>query len=226
MSTRKTEPVREKKGTRLHGLPRETPQEGAEGTGKSAITPKGRETRGRIFSASIRLISEQGYEATTIAGICKASGISVGSFYHHFRSKSDILLGYIAEESESLLEYYRGLEALSRRDALLACVERFFGYYARKGRNFVATFLSILLSEGRDWFEPGALSLQQIVGDCLKRGAAAGEFVPGPLLEEATVLASGMVWDLSCGWCVQGGPPGLAGEAVARFSRLLGMLAP
>lgn len=191
---------------------------------RTAATPKGRETRERIFDASIRLITEVGYEDATVPDICEAAGISVGNFYHHFRSKSEVLLEYVEEESDRLLEYYRGLESLSRREALLASVERFFGYYARKGRNFVATFLSILLTEGRGWFEPGDLSIQFVVRDCLERGAASGEFRGGADFDELMGLARGLVWDLSCGWCVMGGPAGLASEARGRFARLLDLV--
>lgn len=191
---------------------------------RTAATPKGRETRERIFDASIRLIAERGYEAATIPDICREAGISVGNFYHHFRSKSEILLEYVEEESDRLLAYYRGLESLSRREALLSSVERFFGFYARKGRNFVATFLSILLTEGREWFEPGSLSIQFVVRDCLERGAASGEFRGSADLGGFIGLASGLVWDLSCGWCVMGGPKGLASEARGRFERLLDLV--
>lgn len=198
-----------------------------EGSSERASTRKGRATRDRIFAAAIRLVADRGYEATTIPAVCAEAGVSTGSFYHHFRSKSDILLAYVREESESLLDYYRTLEGESRRAALLSCVERFFGYYAMKGRNFVASFLSILLLEGGGWFRPESLALEFIVRDCLERGAAAGEFESdsgdrsGLPSGTAVELATGIVWDLSCSWCVEGGPGGLADRAVERFSRFL-----
>lgn len=189
-------------------------------------TAKGRATRDRVFAAAIKLINARGYEAATIPGICAEAGIAVGSFYHHFRSKSDILLAYVEDESERLLAYYGTLESLSRKKALLACVERFFGFYARKGRGFVSTFLSLLLVEGEAWFRPEGLSIQAIARDCLERGAAAGEFAAGPALGRFVELATATVWDLSCGWCVHGGPEGLAAEAKRRFRRLLDLAAP
>lgn len=107
---------------------------------------------------------------------------------------------------------------------MLLCVERFFSYYALKGRNFVASFLSILLLEGGAWFSPDELSMQTITRDSIERGAASGEFINGPLLEEALELATGLVWDLSCSWCVAGGPDGLSSLAEIRFERLLTLL--
>ena len=199
---------------------------GAASKRASAVTKKGKATRERIFAASINLITEKGYEAATIPDICLEAGVSVGNFYHHFRSKSDILLAYVREEDEGLITCYRELEGRSRNDALLSCIERFFGYYARKGRNFVATFLSILLTEGGAWFHPEELAIHAIIHDCLERGVRTGEFLggaDGEDLEELVLLANGLVWDLSCTWCVNGGSEGLAAEAQRRFDLLLGL---
>ena len=188
---------------------------------RPAATRKGKATRERIFAASISLITEKGYEAATIPDICALSGVSVGNFYHHFRSKSDILLAYVRDEDENLLAYYRELEGKSRNDALLSCVERFFGFYARKGRNFVATFLSILLTEGGVWFRPEDLAIHNILRDCLERGTQAGEFRGREEGREILPLAKALIWDLSCTWCVDGGAHDLAVEASRRFDRLL-----
>ena len=194
------------------------------GLPSGSATTQGRETRLRIFSAALTLVNERGYEGTTIPLVCEKAGVSVGTFYHHFRSKSDILLAYVRDESESLLAYYSSLDDLPRIDALLLCVRRFFGYYSTKGRSFVSSFLSILLSEGVRWFDPRELSLQYIVRDCLERGVATGEFNGGRNADEALALATGLVWDLSCSWCIDGGPAELAELAEERFRRLFDLV--
>lgn len=212
------------------GMPLDGPADGSASEdivkrpGHGGTTRKGRETRERIFAASIRLITERGYGKSTIPDICAEAGISTGNFYHHFHAKSDILIAYVREESDRLLEYYGTLDGIPRMAALLSCVERFFGYYSLKGRNFVATFLSILLAEGGSWFSPDELAIQFIVRDCLERGAGAGEFPDEPRIAEAMELATGLVWDLSCSWCVAGGPDGLADLAKSRFGRLLELI--
>ncbi len=207
------DPPMEKQGRAIHGSPVDP-----------AATRKGNETKERIFATAIRLIGKNGYAATTIPAICLEANVSVGNFYHHFRSKSDILLAYVLDEGDRLLVYYEGLDGLPRSEALLACVDRFFGFYSLKGRNFVATFLSILLGEGASWFQPERLSIYAIIRDCFTRGAADGEFGDDVRLDGALELTNSLIWDLSCSWCVRGGPAGLAEEAVGRFSRLLGFV--
>lgn len=48
-------------------------------------------TRELIVGAADDLFYRQGFEATSFADVAKAVGISRGNFYHHFKSKDEIL---------------------------------------------------------------------------------------------------------------------------------------
>ena len=50
------------------------------------------ETRENIVKAAVEAFSQRGYEATGVAEICDAAGISKGAFYHHFPSKQNLYL--------------------------------------------------------------------------------------------------------------------------------------
>lgn len=50
------------------------------------------ETRSRILQISQTLFSQNGYDATGVAEICQAAGVSKGAFYHHFPSKQAVFL--------------------------------------------------------------------------------------------------------------------------------------
>lgn len=62
---------------------------------------KSKETKERIFRAAKEILQEKGYEALSIKNICDVAGVSNGSFYHHFKSKDD-LLSYHVEEQPSI----------------------------------------------------------------------------------------------------------------------------
>ena len=47
-------------------------------------------TKFKISEAAVQLFKVNGYEQVKVADICKAVGISVGAFYHHFDSKDSI----------------------------------------------------------------------------------------------------------------------------------------
>jgi AcrR family transcriptional regulator len=49
-------------------------------------------TRGHIIEAATHLFSKTGYDATGVAEICQAAGVSKGAFYHHFPSKQAIFM--------------------------------------------------------------------------------------------------------------------------------------
>lgn len=52
---------------------------------------KKRETRKRIVDAALRLFSEQGYEATTVAQITDLAGVGKGTFFNYFQYKEEIM---------------------------------------------------------------------------------------------------------------------------------------
>ncbi|MFM2281198.1 MAG: hypothetical protein RLZZ444_3429, partial [Pseudomonadota bacterium] len=53
-------------------------------------------TRDEIVQVADRLFYEQGFDSTAFADIAEAVGISRGNFYHHFKTKDDILAAVIA----------------------------------------------------------------------------------------------------------------------------------
>ncbi|HEY8547792.1 MAG TPA: helix-turn-helix domain-containing protein [Acidimicrobiales bacterium] len=52
----------------------------------------GTATRERILDVAERLMTDQGYNATSLDQVIAASDSSKGAFFHHFRSKSDLAL--------------------------------------------------------------------------------------------------------------------------------------
>jgi TetR/AcrR family transcriptional repressor of nem operon len=61
------------------------------------MTSKGDLTRQHIIEKSMQLLSVQGYYNTSIAGIIKATGLTKGGLYGHFRNKEEIWYAVYAE---------------------------------------------------------------------------------------------------------------------------------
>ena len=59
---------------------------------------KSKETKAKIFRAAKHILQKQGYEQLSIKNICEEAGVSNGSFYHHFKTKDDLLSYYIEEQ--------------------------------------------------------------------------------------------------------------------------------
>ena len=58
---------------------------------------KSKETKEKIFAAAKRILQKNGYENLSIKNICEEAGVSNGSFYHHFKTKDDLLSYYIED---------------------------------------------------------------------------------------------------------------------------------
>lgn len=57
----------------------------------SRETAKYQSKRNKIISSAIMVMQEIGYEETSVRAICEATNISIGTFYHYFRDKTELL---------------------------------------------------------------------------------------------------------------------------------------
>lgn len=79
-------------------------------TAASGSTPQDR--REAILMAALDCFNRQGIEASSIGGIGRLAGASVGSIYHHFGSKEGIAIALLAE---GLRRHLRQLESRLRK---------------------------------------------------------------------------------------------------------------
>ena len=87
--------------------------------------------RAELIDCAQRLFLTRGYERTTINDVIAAAGLSKGAFYHHFRSKEDMLEAIADRFAHESLGFTQALQA----DATLNALQR----------------LNRLMSLGRDW---------------------------------------------------------------------------
>lgn len=55
-------------------------------------------SKNELMNKSIELFKTHGYENVTVPMICQQFGVTKGSFYHHFKSKNDLLLQWMVKE--------------------------------------------------------------------------------------------------------------------------------
>lgn len=102
---------------------------------------KSLETKRRIFRAAKTILQRQGYEQLSIKNICEEAGVSNGSFYHHFKTKDD-LLSYYIEEQPSINPDLLDLPDNSE-EAKIAIIHVYLNYaeYCRElGVEFIANY--------------------------------------------------------------------------------------
>lgn len=71
-----------------------------------------RSTRTRLRACGIRLIATHGYEKTTAQDIAAAAGVSTMTFFRHFPSKEDVVLG-MPPDSDGVAAAEQALDAIA-----------------------------------------------------------------------------------------------------------------
>lgn len=102
---------------------------------------KSRETKTRIFNAAKRILQKQGYEELSIKNICEEAGVSNGSFYHHFKTKDDLLSYYIEEQpsiNPDLLDLPSNKE--EAKEAIIYVYLNYVHYCQELGVEFMANY--------------------------------------------------------------------------------------
>ena len=73
---------------------------------------RGEYTRLCLLQAARALIIEKGYEGVSVKELTQRAGVSIGSFYHHFKDKEDLLVQAIDEDSLVLRQFLREMRTL------------------------------------------------------------------------------------------------------------------
>ncbi len=82
------------------------------------------DSKTRFLDAALQLIRAKGYEATTVDDLCAATGLTKGSFFHHFDSKEALALA----AADHFATRAAGLFAAAPFHAAADPLERLLGY--------------------------------------------------------------------------------------------------
>jgi TetR/AcrR family transcriptional repressor of nem operon len=107
------------------------------------------DSKTRLLMAALTVVRTSGYAGATVDDICKAAGVTKGSFFHHFKSKDELTLAAIAHW-ESMTE---GLFAAAAYHDLPDPLDRVLGYVTLRGELLrgdlpdITCFLGTLVQE-------------------------------------------------------------------------------
>jgi len=162
-------------------------------TGKSLDKPAPGTTRERIVDEAMRLFSEHGYTATSIAKIEAAAGLKpgAGGIYHHFASKEAVLAAGIERQLArlgALREIRQVLGSLGDLKAELTLTAR----YILAELDSESELLRILASEARHQPQLLKSAVDQLVSSTFEGFAAwIAERAARPIAEkEAAAIAT------------------------------------
>lgn len=109
------------------------------------VTARGVASREKVLEAALGILHRDGYGALSISAICKASGVSNASLYHHFGDKAGLLremANFVVDRSTAFFKHVVADEA-----PLLTQIDRFLNalrHQSLKGRYNIAAVLTAL----------------------------------------------------------------------------------
>lgn len=181
---------------------------------------KSRETREKIFQAAKRILQKKGYEELSIKNICEEAGVSNGSFYHHFKTKDDLLSYYIEDQPKidpDLLELPQSIGEV--KEGIIQVYMNYVKYCRELGVEFVSEYydtknqaLNAAIRMERPY---PIVTVQNYVEKAVKSGIVRLNVGIEEFTTDIRMIVIGNVFE----WCVKHGEADFEGN----MARSLGM---
>ena len=82
------------------------------------------ESRQKLLDAAVTVVRQKGYADTTVDDLCAAAGVTKGSFFHHFKTKEDLVLSAVGYWNDFTTYVFADAPYTRLQDPL----ERLLGY--------------------------------------------------------------------------------------------------
>ncbi len=154
------------------------------------------ERRDELIDVAERLFLERGYEETAVSDIVKAMNVAQGTFYYHFKSKTEILEAIVEKTVAELEGDLKRIIANSSTDAVTKLKQVFRGLFRlnesyRGILEFVHRDSNVLLHHKLTRLAIARSS--QLVSELLAAGIAEGRFKVRHVPETSEILVAIMV---------------------------------
>ena len=93
-----------------------------------------------ILKAADEILRNEGIEHVTVSRICKMANVSVGSFYHHFSSKENVLSHYLIDAFEKRKDEFDEAEGSDVIASLLKSYRLYNSFLLEKGYDFIRNY--------------------------------------------------------------------------------------
>ena len=167
---------------------------------------KSKETKARIFKAAKDILRKKGYEELSIKNICEEAGVSNGSFYHHLKTKDDLLSYYIEEQpgiNPDLSEL--PADAKDAKETIIYVYINYVRYCKELGVEFMSNYytpknqsLNPLIRTERPY---PIVTVQNYIRKCIDAGIIAPKLSLDALSTDIRMIVIGNVFE----WCLKQG---------------------
>ncbi|MEI6101393.1 MAG: TetR/AcrR family transcriptional regulator [Eubacteriales bacterium] len=174
-------------------------------------------TKKKIFDAAIFLMDKNGFEETTIDDISKKAGVSVGAFYHYFKSKTDIFYEVYKRHDEYFKnEVLQFLNAENAYDNVITFFKYYSTYNQYDGLEFIRQLYNTQNKLFIDHERYTYVLLNQIIKEGQEKKQIIEDMTSESIVDFLFIMARGIVYD----WCLHEGDY----DIVAMMAEMIGRL--
>lgn len=163
------------------------------------------QTKLKITQVATDLFKSKGFDSVKIKDICQAADISTGAFYHHFKSKAEIINTAYEQVDILVMDRFRSRHFCSNLDKLLFLLVEGAAMMEELGWVFVSEIYKNLLSiDGKYSIKPDrhiALEVKSIVEDLLENKELNNSISSLDLTMIIMRISRGTIFD----WCLHEG---------------------
>ncbi|WP_320151285.1 TetR/AcrR family transcriptional regulator [uncultured Tolumonas sp.] len=181
------------------------------------------ETKTRIYQTALSLMEKKNYQSITIEEISKSAGVSVGAFYHYFKSKNDIFFE-IYQEADRYFEEYVAMQ-LKAPPGQPRIIEYFSHYAEYCQRAGFDTVKSLYNPDNKLFIRYDRFMLQllkQVINEAQTEQLLTVELSAQQITEYLLIAARGVV----CDWCLHDGRYNINDKMQQYITRLLPIFMP
>ena len=165
----------------------------------SKVKEKQARARTKIIESVIPLIASEDFDRISVADLCETAGISIGTFYHYFTKKTDLLIGMLWIIDEDLEENVFPLLTNKNEMENLRIFAHGWAAHIQTHGLERAKLISTINPESEEFLEKERFSVQkirQIFASAQKKDQIGTQFTP----EELTDYFLLMLRSVSTDW--------------------------
>ena len=160
-----------------------------------------KKTRSRLIKIGSELVAEHGFDAVTVDDITEACGVSKGTFYHYFESKSGLIRDIASQYEDGIQEAVCKSKGLPVSDRL----ELFAGLWL-ESMNDLSLALARQLLANTVLSGDGSMSfLRSALTEILEDAVENGELDNREDLNKYVNLYAQLLYGTAVCWCIEGG---------------------
>ena len=178
--------------------------------GRPPKTETHTESRQKIIDAAVELISHYGADALTVRRVCAAADLSIGTFYHYFEDKDDLMMFFLRETSFDDFDLKTPMENIS--DRISELYMRLIRRYMELGEPFMKSFyttgnrsLSAYMGERDGRFAAGTVMerSERELSAAMRMGIVKSSVDLHTVCQDICTIIKGCVFE----WCLDDGKP-------------------